>query len=91
MPSAFSTSGCTSATGPPNTHLPALLQPPQPTQPPTGAEPMWKIVVSMPASFSTLAISVRAALVQPFLCGLPLINNTFIVSTSVLDLLLLPL
>ena len=31
----------------------------------------------MPASFSTLAISVRAALVQPFLCGLPLINNMF--------------
>ena len=51
-------------------------------QPATGALPMWKMVVSMPAFSSSEATSVSAAQVQPFACGLPLISRTFIQQSS---------
>ena len=61
-----------------NTHLPVSRHLPQAIQPASGLTPMCTICVSTPSSCNVLAASDKAKKVLPSLCGLPLINKTFI-------------
>ena len=58
-------------------HSPVLRQVAHPIHPHIGLFPNWNISVSILFSFKVLATSSNAVKVHPYLCGLPLTNNTF--------------